>query len=70
MQIRHGQIKATENVLAHVARARDSLRNIRADGVSGDGVFIHPKMQVVSLKVAREELDKAIGLMEQTRWTR
>jgi hypothetical protein len=31
---------------------------------------MHPQMQFVSLKVAREELNKAIALMEQTRWTR
>ena len=38
--------------------------------MSADGVFIHPQMQTVSLRVAREELDKAIALMERTRWTR
>jgi hypothetical protein len=65
-----GQAKATTHVLAHVERARDSLKHIRADNVSADGVFIHPQMQAVSLKVAREELNKAIALMERTRWTR
>ena len=35
--------------------------------MSADGVFIHPQMQVVSLKVAREELNKAIALMERTK---
>ena len=34
------------------------------------GAGIHPSRQLVSLKVAREELNKAIALMEQTRWTR
>ena len=70
MQPREGQAKATNHVLAHVERAKDSLRNVRADNVTADGVFIHPKMQVVSLKVAREELNKAIELMERTKWTR
>ena len=70
MQHRDGQGKATEHVLAHVERAKDSLKNIRAENVTADGVFIHPKMQLVSLKIARDELDKAVAVMEQTRWTR
>ena len=70
MSARQGQEKATGHVMAHVERARDSLKNIRADNVSAAGVFFHPQMQLVALKVAREELNKAIGLMKRTRWTR
>jgi hypothetical protein len=70
MNQRGSQGKATQNVLAHVERAKDSLRNIRADNLSSDGVFMHPQMALVSLKVAREELNKAIVVMEGTRWTR
>ena len=46
---RDNQAKATQNVLAHVERAKDSLRNIRADNLSSDGVFMHPQMALVSL---------------------
>ena len=67
---RHNQGETTTHVLAHVARAKDALRNTNAENLSGDGVFMHPQMQLVSLKVAREELNKAIALMERTRWTR
>jgi hypothetical protein len=67
---RDNQAKATQNVLVHVERAKDSLRNIRGDNLSSDGVFMHPQMQLVSLKVAREGLNKAVALMERTRWTR
>jgi len=67
---RDSQGKATGHVLAHIERARDALKNIHADNLRGDGVFIHPRMQLVSLKVAREELNKAIVLMERTRWTK
>jgi hypothetical protein len=70
MNQRGSQGKATQNVLAHAERAKDSLRNIRADNLSSDGVFMHPQMALVSLKVAREELNKAIVVMEGTRWTR
>ena len=62
--------RTTQNVLAHVERAKDSLKNIHGDNLSGNGAFMHPQMQLVSLKVAREELNKAIALMEHTRWTR
>ena len=61
---------ATEQVLLHVERAKDSPKNIRIDNVSADGVFIHPQQQLVSLKVAREEITKAIDIFERTRWTR
>jgi hypothetical protein len=70
MNQRGSQGKATGHVLALVQRATDSLQNISAENLSADGVFLHPKRQLVSLKVAREELDKAIALMERTRWTR
>lgn len=67
---RDSQGKATTHVLEHVQRAKDSLRNIDAKTLSGDGGFMHPKRQLVSLKIARDELNKAIELMEQARWTR
>jgi hypothetical protein len=70
MTVRDSQVKATTHVLEHVQRAKDALRNIRADNLSADGVFLHPKRQLVSLKVAREELDEALTVMEQTSWTR
>jgi hypothetical protein len=70
MLLEQSLVKITNHVLAHVERAKNALRNIRADNLSVDGVFIHPKMQLVCMKVAREELDKAITVMEQTRWTR
>ena len=54
------QEDATSHVLTHVERAKESLKNIREGQVSADGVFIHPKMQTVQLKVAREELDKLV----------
>ena len=67
---RSNQAKVTQDVMKHVERAKDSLRNTRAAKLSADDIFMHPQMQLVSLKVAREELNKAIALMERTRWTR
>ena len=70
MTVRDSHVQATTQVLAHVARAKDSLHHIHGDNLNAHGVFMHPQRQLVSLKVAREELNKAIALMEQTRWTR
>ena len=33
-------------------------------------MFFNPPLTLQSLKVAREELNKAIAVMERTRWTR
>jgi len=55
--------------VVHVERAKDSLRSIRANNLSTDDVFFSPQVTLVTLKVAREELNKAIALMERTRWT-
>jgi hypothetical protein len=55
-------------VLEHVERAHDALANFRADGVSSDGVLSHPPIQAAALKVAREDLRKAIAIIERTKW--
>jgi len=66
---RTSKANTTSQVLAHVERIKGSLRNINADIVSIDGVFFHPPATLMSLKAARKELDEAISLMEQARWT-
>ena len=68
----HGdsRAKSTRQALSHVERARISIKSVQTANVSTDGVFFNLQMTLVSLKVAREELNKAIALMERTRWTR
>ena len=61
---------ATGQTLAHVERAKVSLKGVHAGNLSTDGVFFNPPMTLTSLKVAREELNKAIAVMEQTKWMR
>ena len=61
---------ATGQMLAHVERASTSIRSVAGGNVSSDGVFFNPPMTLTSLKIAREELNKAIAVMEQTKWTR
>ena len=60
--------KVTSLVLEHVERANDAVKNFRDDGVSADGVLTHPPFQAAALKVAREELQRAIALIERTKW--
>lgn len=60
--------KVTSLVLEHVERADDAVKNFRNDGVSALGVLTHPPLQAAALKVAREELRKAVALIERTKW--
>ena len=45
------------------------MKGVHAENLSTDGVFFNPQVTLVSLKVAREELNKAIALVERSRWT-
>jgi hypothetical protein len=60
--------KVTTLVLEHVQRADDAVGSFRTDAVNGEGVLAHPPFQAAALKVAREELSKAIALIERTNW--
>ena len=60
--------KVTVLVFEHVARADDAVNNFRSDGVTEDGVLTHPKFQAAALRVARAELERAIALIERTKW--
>jgi hypothetical protein len=62
------RVKVTRLVFEHVERADDAVKNFRDNGVSAEGVLIHPQFQAAGLKVAREELRKAIALIERTKW--
>jgi hypothetical protein len=59
---------ASDQVLEHVARARRHLENIERDGTNVAGVLRNPAVQNTALKVAAEELKKAIAIMERTKW--
>jgi hypothetical protein len=60
--------KVTRLVLEHVDRADDALENFRDNAMSGEGMLAHPALQAAALKVASEELRKAIALIERTKW--
>jgi hypothetical protein len=55
--------KVTRLVMEHVERADDAVKNFRENGVDAQGVLTHPQFQAAALKVAREELQRAIALI-------
>jgi hypothetical protein len=59
---------ASDKILEHVKRARQSLDNIDRDGTTVGGVLRNPPVQGAALKVAAEELKKAIAIMKRTKW--
>jgi hypothetical protein len=67
---RDSQAKTTAQVVAHVERVRSALKNIHEGNVSTDGVFFNQQIALATLKIARDELNKSIELMERTRWTK
>ena len=56
-------------VSEHVERAERAIKAFRKEGVTRKGVLLQPLSQAASLKVARDELGKAIAAIEQTGWT-
>jgi hypothetical protein len=64
------QSKATDQVREHVNRAQDAIHDFRRDGISAEGVLMKPVFQAAALKAAREELSKAIAIIERTKWER
>jgi hypothetical protein len=57
-----------ELVLGHIRHAEASLANFHRDGTNTDGVLRNPRIQAAALKVAFEELRKAISVTDRTKW--
>ena len=57
---------ATRTVAQHVARARATLDTFEVDQQSG--VLPRLTIQAAAIKMAAEELRKAIALIERTKW--
>ena len=57
--------KVSRQVLDHVERARVALDEFRSDGISAEGELMRPHFQGAALKVAREELTKAIAIIDR-----
>ena len=60
-----GGRQITEQTLALINRAKDSLANFSVSSLNANGVFHHPTTQLAALKAAREHIDRAIAMMER-----
>ena len=59
---------ASKDASGHLERARWALDDAHRDGLNADGVLRNPQVQASHLKVAREEINKALAMIERTRW--
>ena len=59
---------ASKDASDHLQRARRALDDAHRDGLNADDVLRNPHVQASHLRVAREEINKALAIIEQTRW--
>ena len=59
---------ASKDASDHLERARTALYVVHRDGLNDDGVLRNPHVQASHLRIAREEINKALAIIEQTRW--
>jgi hypothetical protein len=59
---------ASKDASDNLERARIALDVAHRDGLNADGVMRNPHVQASRLKVAREEINKALAIIERTRW--
>lgn len=62
------RMKAMASVSEHVASAEKAIKEFRKYGISRKGMPSEPRAQAHSLKAARDELARAIAIMEGTVW--
>ena len=60
------KVTSTDHALLHIRHVHQALNASRNDGFNGQGVFLNPDFQAATLRQAREELDKAIKIIERT----
>jgi hypothetical protein len=59
---------ASKEASDHLQRARTALDVAHRDGLNAEGALRNPQVQASHLKVAREEINKALAIIERTRW--
>jgi hypothetical protein len=57
---------ASKDASDHLQRARIALDVAHRDGLNAEGVLRNPHVQASHLKVAREEINKALAIIEGT----
>jgi hypothetical protein len=58
---------ASKEVTEHMQRARLALDSAHRYSLNAEGVLRNPPLQASHLKIAREEINKALAIIEQ-RW--
>jgi hypothetical protein len=59
---------ATGQVFTHVKRAVSALDRFAGEGTTRDGVPRSHNAQRASLKIAAEEIRKALAVLDRTKW--
>ena len=55
----------SDDACDHMERARSALESARRDGLNDAGVLRNPHVQAAHLKIAREEINKALTIIER-----
>jgi hypothetical protein len=56
---------SSEDACDHMERARLALDSARRDGLNDADVLRNPHVQAAHLKIAREEINKALAIIER-----
>lgn len=64
------RVATSRKVVEHVEQAWNAIQLIMSEGVRTDGVLKNPGTQAAAMKMAREELSRAIDLVLNEQWER
>ena len=62
------RVQATTEVLNHVGHVREALKGFLGREVRVQGVLTDPAVRAASLRWAQEELQRAVDIIEKTKW--
>jgi hypothetical protein len=62
------RVQATTEILNHIGHVREALKGFLGRDVRVQGVLTDPAVRAASLKWAQEELQKAIDIIDNTKW--
>ena len=62
------RVQATTEVLNHVGHVREALKGFLGRDVRVQAVLTEPAVRAASLKWAQQELQKAVEVIEKTKW--
>ena len=62
------KLSASGDTSTHMQRARAALESAQREGLNSAGVLRNPQVQAAHLRVARDEIDKALAIIARMRW--